>query len=111
MNLFYFLLICLSLKAHSQDFELTPLTHDLDTSSLNRNIKIKQSGPPQYAYLRPEQRDKILSKHLSGEFKKLDQSERDLLYKSVLYYDSPTLIKKYPFLKKVNLKKLRDELN
>jgi hypothetical protein len=95
----------------AQEFEVIPLQGGLDTSSLDKNIKIRKSSLiREYSYLRPEKRDEILSRYLPDEIKKMDASERDLLYKSIIHYDEPTLTIKYPFLKKIILKELKDEL-
>lgn len=104
-------MIILSVESNSQEFEVIPLKKGLDTSSLDKNIKVRKASPiKDYQYLHPEKRDVILNKYLPEAIKKMDQSERDLLYKSIINYDTKTLITKYPFLKGVNLKKLKDEL-
>ena len=40
----------------------------------------------------------------------MDLFDRDILYKSLISYDDQTLIKKYPFLKGVDLKGLKNDL-
>ena len=40
----------------------------------------------------------------------MDEFDKDILYKSLISYDDQILIKKYPFLKKIDLKGLKNEL-
>ncbi len=98
-------------ESKSQDFEVIPVRKGLNTSNLDKDIKIiKASKVKKITYLSPRKRDEILKKYLLQEVDKLDDSEKDLLYKSIINYDDKTLVEKYHFLKEINLTKLRNDL-
>jgi len=105
------ILLSFSLLAQAQDFTVTPLDPDLELTSLPKEVKVQTTRPRiEKGYLSVSQRDKILNKHLKNKINHLDEFDRDILYKSLISYDDKTLIKKYPFLKTVDLKGLKNDL-
>jgi hypothetical protein len=95
----------------AQDFSLTPLAPDLDLNHLPSGVKVQTTqNRVEKRYLSVEKRDQILNKHLKEKIKSMDEFDRDILYKSLISYDDQTLIKKYPFLKDVDLKGLKNDL-
>jgi hypothetical protein len=112
MTRFIFVLVILiSFESKSQEFEFIPVRKGLDTTHLKKGTKIiRDQGVKKISYLTPEKRDVILNKYLPEEMNKLDLFERDILYKSILNYDDKTLVEKYPFLREINLKKLKNDL-
>jgi hypothetical protein len=97
--------------ACAQDFTLTPVDQDVDLSEVPAGIKIQETSPRiKKSYLSLQKRDQVLEKYLKEDVKGMDSFDRDLLYKSLINYDEETLIKKYPFLKNVDLKGLKNDL-
>lgn len=104
-------LLIFSPLAFSQEFDITPLDGDLDFTSLDKDIKVK--SPAEKArknYLSPIERDKVLEKHLLVHIKNMDSFDRDILYKSIISYEDDVLIKKYSFLRQVDLRRLKNDL-
>jgi len=106
----FFLLLAGKLMA-ADDFTVTPTDPEVDLSPLQKEIKIQQTAHRvQKGYLSVSQRDVILNKYLKDQIKEMDEFDRDILYKSLISYDENTLLKKYPFLKNINLKGLKNDL-
>ena len=98
--------------ALADDFTITPLEKDLDLSVIHKNIKLRSAREQlRSVYLSPGERDKILSRFIPQKLPKLDQFDRDLLYKSLLNYDEETLKSKYDYLKTVNVSELKHAFN
>jgi hypothetical protein len=108
----WILLLALSIQAMAADeFTLTPTDPEVDLSPLHKEIKIQGTATRvQKGYLSVTDRDLILNKHLRNQIKDMDEFDRDILYKSLISYDKKTLLKKYPFLKNVNLKEFKNDL-
>lgn len=108
----WILFLLLSIQAIAADeFTVTPTDPEVDLSPLHKEIKIQGTAPRvQKGYLSVTERDLILNKHLKDQIEEMDEFDRDILYKSVISYDEKTLLKKYPFLKNVNLKGLKNDL-
>ena len=100
-----------SLFSYAQGFQVIPTDKDVDTSSLKKpQVKLPESKTLAHSYLSSVERDEVLSKYIPQELKKMDESDKDILYKSLLQYDNKRLEKKYPFLKKVKLDELKKSL-
>ena len=100
-----------SQQLFAQEFIITPLEEGLDLSSLDSNIKVKSINEfKEKKYISPKKRDAILYNSLGDKISQLDEMDRDVLYKSIIYYSEERLISKYPFLKSVDLKVLKKEL-
>jgi len=96
---------------HAQDFSVSPLEPDLDLNELASGVKVQTTHDRvAQRYLSVEKRDQILNKHLKEKIKSMDEFDRDILYKSLISYDDQNLIKKYPFLKGIDLKGLKNDL-
>lgn len=95
----------------AQEFTITPLEEGLDFSSLDSNIKVKPVNEfKNKKYLSPKKRDEILFRTLGDKIKELDEADRDILYKSIIYYSEEKVLSKYPFLKSININKLKQDL-
>jgi hypothetical protein len=95
----------------AQDFSVTPLEPDLDLKDLASGVKVQTTQDRVgKRYISVQKRDQILNKHLKEKIKNMDEFDRDILYKSLISYDDETLTKKYPFLKTVDLKGLKNDL-
>ena len=108
---YLFLFIVYYSLAVAQDFNVTPLEQDLSLDNLASGTKV-HVGQDRVAkrYLSSEMRDQVLIKYLKEVVRDMDEFDKDILYKSLISYDDQILIKKYPFLKKIDLKGLKNEL-
>lgn len=110
-KLILLVLVSYSLFSHAQGFQVVPTDKDVETSSLKKPVvKLPEQKTLAHSYLTPSERDGILAKYIPEELKKMDESEKDILYKTLLQYDNKRLEKKYPFLKKVKLDELKKSL-
>lgn len=106
-----FILLIFSQQLLAQEFTITPLEDGLDLSSLDSDIKVKTINEfKEKKYISPKKRDAILFKTLGDKISLLDEMDRDVLYKSIINYSEARLVLKYPFLKSVDLKTLKKEL-
>lgn len=110
-KLMILVMLSYSLFSNAQGFKVVPTDKDVDVSSLKKpQVQLPAAKTLSHSYLSPEQRDEVLSKYIPEELKKMDESDKDILYKSLLQYDSKRLETKYPFLKKVKLDELKKSL-
>ena len=109
-NTLVLMMILFSLNSWSQEFKVIPLEKDVDLSSLKKPQSKPKKALPTHSYLTPQERDDVLTKFIPKELAKMDESEKDLLYKALLQYDSERLVEKYPFLKKVKIDELKKSL-
>lgn len=111
INLKLILIFCIliSSNAWSQNFKITPTSQDVDTKQISKE-QLPRNSHRRVPYLTPQKRDEVLNKYFTEEIKDWDELERDLLYKSLINYEKARLVKKYPFLNKVNISKVKNEL-
>ncbi len=103
------LIFCSSVWA--QGFTVTPTDPDVDLKALKKpEFRPRPQVATSPSYLSPQKRDELLKKFIPEELKKMDEFDKDILYKSLLNYDNEKLIRKYPFLKKVNIDEIKKSL-
>jgi hypothetical protein len=101
--------ILTTLNVWSQNFKVTPTSHEVDLSQIPKQ-QLPETSHKKVPHLTFKQRDEVLNKYFWEEIKDWDELDRDLLYKSIINYEDPRLLKKYPFLKKVKVEEVRNEL-
>jgi hypothetical protein len=106
-GLLIFFLITLQTSLASGEFTITPLDEAIDHSKVE-GLKRKDIKSSRVKYLSPHQRDEILQKHV--DISKMDEDEKDLLYKSLLHYPEERLKKKWSFLTDKKIKELKNAL-
>jgi hypothetical protein len=105
MKLTIILVFSISLSAQAQEFRV----HQLEDESTGVSTVLSGSSPR--TYLRPEKRDKILKRFFPDQMKEMDEDERDLFYKRLLFYSPEDLFGRYPFLRNKNIKEIKHALD